>query len=558
MKQIHILYGFDNPEFEGIVKNLLRSKGFDVKSATKLSKPSVKEYLESNSDCNTVVLKEAFSKEVYYSAEEIAQLTDMRDINVIVVLSERHKGTSYMGVLYAAGVTNAIFQKGRNGGATPGEIASMIIQRRSRAEAREYYQIAANKIDLGFLDTATYAELYRELRQGDGSLLENYLNVCSRLSPQQIAGFTKRLPKEDLEELSQYEEFHSVVQLLKKFGVKLKVRKPKSVRVGLTTPVQIGVTEDKITFSGIQKKEEKLETEQAEVGKEEYEMEEKGNDLESMFAGMSLADLFSASESDVVQNEDEGKEMESAGSGFQFFGAPDDVSVSDSNDVSNKASVEGITREEISMETGMSIEETFAEGYITEAIGGYETEGDGIYDSRSRSKGVELAKRPVFEPYHYRSQRDDENEDARNHDKVIGFKDYEKEKALQQKAEQEKALREASVKEKKKVSGDSVVCDAVEAKAVNVGKELAMAGADAVSMAGGATMPNKVSESKKKSKDSGSHIIEFDDYEPGYDEYSIDSGVGFLGKPFIAALAIMVGLLVGVLFYASQTGTSLF
>jgi len=103
-----------------------------------------------------------------------------------------------------------------------------------------------------------------------------------------------------------------------------------------------------------------------------------------------------------------------------------------------------------------------------------------------------------------------------------------------------------------------VVCDAVEAKAVNVGKELAMAGADAVSMAGGATMPNKVSESKKKSKDSGSHIIEFDDYEPGYDEYSIDSGVGFLGKPFIAALAIMVGLLVGVLFYASQTGTSLF
>lgn len=246
MEKMQILFGFDSPDFENAIIRLLKSKGIEAEISSKMTKLNIREFLEKNHNCNTVVLKEAFSKDVYYTAEEIAQLTDMRDVNVIIVLSDKRRGTDYMCTLYAAGITNAIFQKGRNGGASPKDIATLMLQRRTRKDAREYYGIASNKIELGFLDNTTYVEFYRDLKQEGSSLLENYINVCARMSPQQIADFTRRLPKDDINELAQFEEFHVIMQLLKRFGIDLKIKKPKTARVGLNTPVGITIEDERI------------------------------------------------------------------------------------------------------------------------------------------------------------------------------------------------------------------------------------------------------------------------------------------------------------------------
>jgi len=301
MENMHILMGFDAPEFEQVVKNLLKLKGYEAQIHSKLSKLTIKEYLERNPSCTAVVLKETFSKDVYYTAEEVAQLTDMRDVNVIIVLSEKRRGTDYMRTLYTAGITNAIFQKGRRGGATPKEVATLLLQRRTRKAAREYYGIASKKIELGFLDTATYVEFYQDLKQGDKSLLENYIAVCARMSPQQIADFTRRLPKDDQEHLAQFKEFHAIMQLLKKFGIDLKIKKPKKLQIGLEMPIGISLKEDAIHFdtmpkkkddSAVQKKEEKDVIKEVSIEVAEQDVTKDMVKDDDAILGMSLSAIF--------------------------------------------------------------------------------------------------------------------------------------------------------------------------------------------------------------------------------------------------------------------------
>ena len=239
MEKMKILFGFDSPEIEEAVKSLLRARGVEAEIVVKFSKSQVKDYLERNTGCNTAVLKEIADKHNAYTAEELAQLTDLRDINVIVVLSARHKSTEYVHTLYSAGITNAVFQEGRKGGATPKELVELILQRRPRKLAREIYGINSQKLSAVPLDIETCKDFYKEMKEGEGTLLENYLTVCSKMSPRQIADFTKRLPENERAELMQFEEFHTVMRLLKKFGYDLKYKKPKKAVIGLAKAVSI-------------------------------------------------------------------------------------------------------------------------------------------------------------------------------------------------------------------------------------------------------------------------------------------------------------------------------
>ncbi len=246
MQEMEILFGFDDVSFETQVKKLLASKGVEGKIAARFSKEGIKTYIDNHEDCNTVVLLESTGRALY-TAEELAQFTDKRDINVIVVLSDKHLGTEYVQTLYTAGITGAIFQRpGKNGGAYPSDIATLILQRRTRAAARDYYGISS-KIELGFLENSDFDLLYKELRdESKSTQLENYINICSRLSTKQIYDFTRRLPKDDKQYLAQFEEFHTVLALLMKIGLNLKIKKPKKMSIGLNTPVGIGARDDRI------------------------------------------------------------------------------------------------------------------------------------------------------------------------------------------------------------------------------------------------------------------------------------------------------------------------
>lgn len=284
MEEIKVLFGFSDAGFEKAVKDLLKTKGYDAQIVARFSKESVKKYIEKNPDTKAVVLLEAFpkgegrAKPQKYTAEEVTELTDMSDVNVIFVLSENYKGTDYMRTLFAAGITSAFFQN-RKDGARPRDIASLILQKRTRKAAREYYGIGAGKIELGFMETVDFNGFYEQFKKAEVPLM-GYLSVCSKLNAQQIADFTRRLPEDDKSYLAGFEEFHTVMQLLKKFGIDMKIKRPRKVVIGLANTPAITMQDDKIVVEQPGKEmPEKSKEEPVAEPKSEDKPEEKSEEL---------------------------------------------------------------------------------------------------------------------------------------------------------------------------------------------------------------------------------------------------------------------------------------
>lgn len=237
MQLMHVLCGFDNPTFEKAIVQYLAQKGVECKVIVKLTKLSIKEYIKSGQPCDAAILLETMPNRKFYAAEEIADLTDDRDINIVVMVSARRYGTSYLQTLYTAGVTSAFLQKGgRQSGAKVRDLGELLLNRRSRKDARVYYGLEKKKMDLGLLDNESFIEFYESFKDEKVSplIMERFVAVCSRMTPEQISDFIRRLPEVDLDELKKYEEFYGIIELLRKVGIKFKVKRPKKVSIGLT------------------------------------------------------------------------------------------------------------------------------------------------------------------------------------------------------------------------------------------------------------------------------------------------------------------------------------
>lgn len=300
MARLNVLCGLNNmkefDEVERRVGKILLEYGIEASFQVRTNKVRVKEYVENN-DCEVVILQEKIDNKKW-TAEEVAQLTEQKDVNVIIVLSDRYIGKEYVMTLLAANITNAIFQKGRNGGASAKDIADLIVKKRSRKDARAYYGIGNQKIDLGILDEDTYVEYYKDLKDERNSLLKNYVDCCAKMNLSQIADFTKRLPEDDLDELKKFEEFYTIMQLLKEAGFDLKIKKPKKTMIGLSVPQQICF---KGSRTGVDSSREK--NEESDKGEEE-KMEASGvNISETDMENMSAADLFACISGDYVVEE---------------------------------------------------------------------------------------------------------------------------------------------------------------------------------------------------------------------------------------------------------------
>ena len=231
---ITVLMGFDEPAFEKNLERYFRQKGYEVKIAVKLTKAAVADFLRANADCRTVILKEV-NENAKYTADELANLTDEKELNLVVVLNDRHKGTEYMEILYRAGITSAVFQSGRKRGVAVRDVAELAIHKRSRREAREYYGLEDKTIELGFLGSDTFVEFYSQLSSpeyGD-SVLERFINVCRRMNGAQMGDFIRRLPDEIIDEIKKYEEFWTIISLLQKTGVDINIKRPRNVSIGL-------------------------------------------------------------------------------------------------------------------------------------------------------------------------------------------------------------------------------------------------------------------------------------------------------------------------------------
>jgi hypothetical protein len=241
-----ILLGFTDEAFEKSLKELLKSAGYDAEILARVTKESVRDVVSKTPDLDSVVVMETFPKisatqrVQKYTAEELAALTDDSPVNVIAVLSENHKGTDYARILFASGITSAIFMSGKKG-VTTKEVATLIVRRRSRKAAREYYGIGQGNIDLGFLETDDFNETYERFKNRKGSPIENYVFLCANLGEKQAYDFTRRLPKEDRDYLANFEEFHKIVGALEELGYKLNVKRPEKVEIGLANAPMISV-----------------------------------------------------------------------------------------------------------------------------------------------------------------------------------------------------------------------------------------------------------------------------------------------------------------------------
>lgn len=234
MKKIKVLYGYDERSFEKGVTAYLESLGYEVESTIKISKTSIHDFLEAHEDYDAAVLLEVINKSKdervsKYMADELAMLTDNRNINIIVILSKSHYATPYMEKLYAAGITSAIFQEGRKGGATPKQIAELLIHPRSRREARTYYGLQGEPLHSQFLGRDSCEEFKNKLfdiNYGE-TVVERFLNICGQMSRKQVLDLIRRLPDETLQDLRRYEEFYIILEELQRAGAKIEVHRPK-------------------------------------------------------------------------------------------------------------------------------------------------------------------------------------------------------------------------------------------------------------------------------------------------------------------------------------------
>lgn len=243
MQHRKILFGFDEPRFEKAITSYLKSNDCEIDSTVKLTKGSIRDFLLGNPDYDTAVLLEVLNnssneKVSKFTADELAQLTDEREINVIVILNENLRGTQYMHTLYAAGITSAIYQKGRRGGATVKDVCTLILHKRNNREARQYYGIANAPIKLNFLSNDAFLENYNNLLDPNMgcSVIERFVNICRYLSPDQVEDFIRRLPEDITHELRKYEEFYRILDTLKRNGIHMDIKRPRRVSIGLLTP----------------------------------------------------------------------------------------------------------------------------------------------------------------------------------------------------------------------------------------------------------------------------------------------------------------------------------
>lgn len=100
----------------------------------------------------------------------------------------------------------------RKKGADPRTIAHLLMEKRTRKKARQYYGMGERNVSLNVLTYQEFVQQYSTLMNENAglNLIDRYLTVVRHLSPRQVADFTKRIPAEVRKELTRYEEFYLV------------------------------------------------------------------------------------------------------------------------------------------------------------------------------------------------------------------------------------------------------------------------------------------------------------------------------------------------------------
>lgn len=228
-----IIVGFDNEPVLIKIKDEMKKLGItDTVFAIKTSKLAVLDAIE-NEEPFACLITESIGFE-HWTLEEIAEIRDSYNVHIVPIISSEYKGTASIQQLYLSGITSALLKKPKKA-LKASEIAKLLITSRTLKDARIYYGIAKLEDIKVHPDTLSEEELEKyktALRDSSlgATIGQRFIKVVERLTSKQTQVFIDSLPKSDITSLAEFEEFYTVLDILKKAGIVYKYKKPRHLK----------------------------------------------------------------------------------------------------------------------------------------------------------------------------------------------------------------------------------------------------------------------------------------------------------------------------------------
>lgn len=164
---MNIVYGFNNNDIVNEIEKTIKTNEKNSRIVCNTKLDVFYEIMNNNVDC--VVLMEENSGTKNWTAYEMARLADFKDVHIVVIIKQKHIGTEFVKILYAAGITSAVVEN-----SNLSDVAYLIQNPRSREEALEYYKL---------VDVNDPEKHYLNLKTVDNDFIEELEGIfCSNLS----------------------------------------------------------------------------------------------------------------------------------------------------------------------------------------------------------------------------------------------------------------------------------------------------------------------------------------------------------------------------------------
>lgn len=228
-----IIVGFDNEPVLVKIKDEMKKLGkTDTIFTIKTSKLAVLDAIE-NEEPFACLITEAIGFE-RWTLKEIAEIRDNYNVHIVPIISSEYKGTALIQQLYLAGITSALLKNPKKA-IKASEIAKLLITPRTLKDARIYYGIAKLedvKVQPETLSDEELEKYKNALRDGSlgPTIGQRFIKVVERLTSKQAQTFIDALPKSDITSLAEFEEFYTVLDILKKVGIIYKYKRPRQLR----------------------------------------------------------------------------------------------------------------------------------------------------------------------------------------------------------------------------------------------------------------------------------------------------------------------------------------
>lgn len=211
---IKVIYKTMAKEAEGCLKKeigeILLSRGQEISWIGCGSRQEL-EYAISKDKDVIVLLQEGDYQEERCEAWEIAAIRDIEKVRVVPCVRRVHYGTSFMAVLYAGGIVDALFEDE----ADAEHIAGRLTARRNRRDCREYYGIRSINEVISVLQIVEQDTLERYIRFIDGGInkeemLVRFQEVAKKLCYMEKCCLVESLPENVLVEIAEDAELQKI------------------------------------------------------------------------------------------------------------------------------------------------------------------------------------------------------------------------------------------------------------------------------------------------------------------------------------------------------------